>query len=54
MEPGEKYTIGTGFLLPQGHYVAKIVFIGSRATASEFWSRIVYFTVPETKQTSLT
>jgi hypothetical protein len=46
MEPGEKYTLGHVFVLPPGHYVAKLVSIGERATAAEYWSRIFYFCVP--------
>ena len=46
IEPEEKYTLGTTFVLPEGDYLAKIVFVGTRSTASEFWSRIVHFRVP--------
>jgi len=46
MEPGEKYVLGHVFILPAGHYVAKLVFVGERATAAEYWSRIFYFCVP--------
>lgn len=46
MEPGEKYVLGHVLVLPAGHYVAKIVFVGERATAAEYWSRIFYFSVP--------
>ena len=46
MEPGEKYNLGHVFVFPAGHYVAKVVFVGDRATAAEFWSRIIYFSVP--------
>jgi hypothetical protein len=46
MEPGEKYGLGHLFLLPPGHYAAKLVFIGERATAAEYWSRMFYFYVP--------
>jgi hypothetical protein len=46
MEPGEKYVLGHIFILPPGHYAAKLVFIGERATAAEYWSRIFYFYVP--------
>jgi hypothetical protein len=46
MEPGEKYALGTVFILPRGHYAAKIVFVGERKLAAEYWSRILYFHVP--------
>jgi hypothetical protein len=46
MEPNEKYTLGTIFILPRGHYAAKIVFVGERKGAAEYWSRILYFPVP--------
>lgn len=46
MEPGEKYFLGHLFDMPSGHYVAKVVFVGSRAGAAEYWSRIVFFCVP--------
>jgi hypothetical protein len=36
MEPREKYTLGHIFILPPGHYVAKLVFVGERATAAEY------------------
>lgn len=41
MEPGERYIASATFVLPEGSYMAKIVFVGARATASEFWSRVV-------------
>jgi hypothetical protein len=47
MEPGEKYVLGHVFVLPAGHYIAKLVFVGERATAAEYWSRIYYFHVPK-------
>lgn len=46
MEPGESYKLGNVLILPIGHYVAKVVFVGSRASASEFWSRVIHFRVP--------
>lgn len=46
MEPGEKYVLGHIFVLPPGNYVAKVVFVGERATAAEYWSRIICFGVP--------
>lgn len=46
MEPGERYVLGHMFILPAGHYAAKLVFVGERATAAEYWSRIFYFCVP--------
>lgn len=52
MESGEKYQVGSTFLLPAGHYVAKIVFVGERATAAEFWSRIFHFCVPSAPDNS--
>ena len=50
MEPGEKYVLGHVFILPAGHFVAKLVFVGERATAAEYWSRIFYFCVPAENQ----
>lgn len=44
MEPGERYGFTNVFVLPVGHYLAKVVFVGERA--NEFWSRTVYFGVP--------
>jgi hypothetical protein len=46
MEPKERYALGSILVLPAGHYAAKIVFVGERAKAAEFWGRIVYFHVP--------
>jgi hypothetical protein len=46
MEPKERYSLGSILVLPAGHYAAKIVFVGERAQAAEFWGRIVYFCVP--------
>jgi hypothetical protein len=48
MEPAEQYHLGAVFVLPPGHYLAKVVFVGSRGAASEFWSRIISFHVPAT------
>src|SRR5439155_4201794 len=53
MEPGEKYTLSAILVLPSGHYAAKIVFVGERAKAAEYWSRIVYFCVPTPITSSL-
>jgi hypothetical protein len=47
MEPGEACGLGNALMLPKGNYVAKAVFVGSRTEASEFWSRVVYFSVPQ-------
>lgn len=46
MEPGESYVLGHVLVLPAGNYVAKLVFVGQRATAAEYWSRIFSFSVP--------
>ena len=46
MEPSECCQLGTIFVLEEGHYAAKVVFVGSRASSAEFWSRIMYFHVP--------
>jgi len=51
MEPGEKYMLGHVLVLGPGHYMAKIVFVGSRSGAAEYWSRMRYFHVPESSQT---
>jgi hypothetical protein len=45
LEPGEVYEFQPAFHLAPGDYAAKIVFAGRRATAAEFWSRIVFFQV---------
>ena len=50
MEPGERYSLGHVFVLPAGHYMAKVVFVGTRAGSSEYWSQITYFHVPETRE----
>jgi hypothetical protein len=47
MEAGEKYVLGTAFVLSGGDYSAKMVFVGSREHAAEYWSRIAYFRVPK-------
>jgi hypothetical protein len=47
MEPGEKYRLGHLFELPAGYYAAKVVFVGARAGASEYWSRIFFFSIPD-------
>jgi hypothetical protein len=49
MEPGEKYSLGHVFFLAGGHYMAKVVFVGQRAGASEYWSQITYFYVPDSQ-----
>jgi len=54
MEPGEKYHLGTVFVLPAGHYVAKVVFVGERSTAAEYWSRTAYFRVPTVLRNAVT
>ncbi|MCA1600278.1 MAG: hypothetical protein LC776_01070 [Acidobacteria bacterium] len=45
LELGEVYEFQPAFHLFPGDYAAKIVFAGRRATAAEFWSRIVFFQV---------
>jgi hypothetical protein len=52
MEPKEQYTLGSMFVLPAGHYAAKVVFVGKRAKAAEFWGRIVYFQIPAVRSSS--
>jgi hypothetical protein len=47
MEPGEEYRIGQVFVLPSGHYLAKVVFVGNRLGAAEYWSQMTHFRVPE-------
>jgi hypothetical protein len=47
MEPKERYSLGVSFLLPSGDYLAKIVLVGTRTSASEYWSRIFHFRVPD-------
>ena len=46
MEPSERYNVGALFILSEGNYLAKVVFVGSRTSASEYWSRFVSFRVP--------
>jgi hypothetical protein len=45
MEPGEVYHFDLMFRLPPGAYAVKVVIVGKRASAAEFWSRILYFNV---------
>jgi len=52
MEPGERYGLTNVFVIPDGHYIAKIVFVGERA--NEFWSRTLYFRVPPQEPNSAT
>jgi hypothetical protein len=47
MEPGEECRVGVPLLLEPGHFLAKIVIVGERAGASEYWSRIVHIEAPE-------
>jgi hypothetical protein len=49
MEPKERYSLGHAFALPAGHYMAKVVFVGTRAGAAEYWSQMVYFHIPVSK-----
>ena len=51
MEPGEKYALASVFVLPAGHYIAKVVFVGQRA--NEFWSHTLYFSVPSPESDSV-
>jgi hypothetical protein len=46
LEPNEEYYFSNLLVLPPGHYLAKIVFVGTRAAAAEYWSRIAYFHIP--------
>jgi hypothetical protein len=46
MEPGEVYYFECAYRLTPGLYAVKVVFVGKRATAAEFWSRISFFHVP--------
>lgn len=50
MEPGERCVLGHTFVLGRGDYLAKVVFVGSRARASEYWSRITAFRVRDEVQ----
>jgi hypothetical protein len=50
MEPGERYELTSVCVLPPGHYIAKVVFVGERS--NEFWCRTRYFSVP-TKESSV-
>lgn len=46
MEPGEEYCFSNLIFLSPGHYLAKVVFVGARSSAAEYWSRIEYFYIP--------
>ena len=46
MEPGETCRTTKSVVLPNGSYLAKVVFVGTRTDSSEYWSRIVAFNVP--------
>jgi hypothetical protein len=46
MEPGEECVLLSSFILKEGHYLAKIVFVGEREGAAEYWSRVVLVPVP--------
>lgn len=42
IEPGESYVFEPVCIVSPGHYLAKVVFIGSRGAAAEYWSRVVH------------
>lgn len=44
MEPSESYHLATCLVLPLGHYIAKVTFVGQGA--SESWRRTFHVTVP--------
>ena len=44
MEPGEIYHLSAVLILPAGHYVAKVTFIG--ADDGDFWSRVAAISIP--------
>jgi hypothetical protein len=44
IEPNEIYHCAIPLILPEGHYIAKVAFIGSRG-GFEFWSRIFHLHV---------
>lgn len=50
MEPGEKYFLGHLFRLKSGYYMVKVVFVGTRAGAAEYWSRTSCFGVPDDRR----
>ena len=45
IEPGETSHFGCAMILPAGHYLAKVTFIGIR-TWTDFWRRLFYIHVP--------
>jgi hypothetical protein len=46
MEPQERYHLGRTVILPAGHYLAKVTFIGSRGR-DNFWSQVQYIPIPK-------
>jgi hypothetical protein len=44
MEPGTTNNFGYPFILPAGHYLAKVTFVGKRSI--DFWRRLFYIHVP--------
>jgi len=50
IEPNETYHCAIPLILPKGHYVAKVAFIGNRG-GFEFWSRIFHLHVAEPSST---
>jgi hypothetical protein len=45
IEPGTTNNFGYPFILPAGHYLAKVTFIGKRSKI-DFWRRLFYINVP--------
>jgi len=46
LEPQECYHLGRIVILPTGHYLAKVTFVGA-GDDEDFWSRVQYFEVPK-------
>ncbi|HVO67055.1 MAG TPA: hypothetical protein VMT12_11275 [Syntrophales bacterium] len=46
IEPGETTHVGCAIILPAGHYLAKVTFVGAREF-DDFWRRLFYIHVPE-------
>ncbi len=44
LEPDEELHLSVALILPEGHYLARTTFIGSRSQ-EEYWSRFHYFNV---------
>jgi hypothetical protein len=49
IEPGTTNNFGYPFILPAGHYLAKVTFVGKRPEI-DFWRRLFYIHVPSSEK----